>query len=68
MFNICTIIDWCGFNRKSLNLIKSEYMIIGNKIIQTEPCLLMVSQTITKHNVKYLGLQIYYRLTNHSHI
>ena len=63
------ILDWCNFNRMSLNPAKSEYMIISNKIIQTEPCILMGNQTITrKHNVRYLGLQIDDRLTYHSHI
>ena len=63
-----TILDWFNFNRKSVNPTKYEYMIFDNKIIQTEPCILMGHQIIPrKHNVRYLSLQIDDKLTYHSH-
>ena len=50
----------------SQNPAKSEYMIISNKIAQTEPCVLMGNQTITrKNNVRYLGFKIDDRVTHY---
>ena len=43
-----TFLDWCKFNRMSLNPAKTKYKIISNKIIQTEPCILMGNQAISR--------------------
>ena len=52
---IRTILDWCNFSRMSLNPAKSKCMIISNKILQTEPCISVGNQTITrKHILRYL--------------
>ena len=30
------IFDWCNFNKLSINPAKSEFMIISNRLIETE--------------------------------
>ena len=61
---LITILDWCRFNKLSINPSKSEFMIVTNRNIDFEPHLRIGNDEISlKHSVKYLGLHIDHRLT-----
>ena len=53
------ILDWCRFNKLSINPTKSEFMIITNRNIDITPKLYLGDDEISKkRSVKYLGLYI----------
>ena len=53
------VVDWCKFNKLSLNPAKSEYMLITTKPIANQPQLMIENEPIAlKKCVKYLGLNI----------
>ena len=56
---LSVILDWCRFNKLSINPSKSEFMVVTNRNIDFEPMLCIGNEQIAhKQCVKYLGLQI----------
>ena len=61
--------DWCKFNKLSLNPLKSEFMLVTHKRVDTMPEIFIGDDLVThKENVKYLGLCIDNKLKFQSHI
>ena len=57
---LIAILDWCRFNKLSLNPRKCNYMLVSNKIAETYPDIYL-GQTeveIRVSNFKNLGIQI----------
>ena len=53
------ILDWCNFNRLSLNATKSEFILFTNRIVQNDPPIQLGPDAINRKKiVKYLGLNI----------
>ena len=66
---LTTILDWCRFNKMSINPEKSEYIIITNRKLPFEPQILLGNDLISrKTHVKYLGLTIDERLKFSEHL
>ena len=56
---LSSILDWCRYNKLSINPSKSEYMIITNLPIPTEPSIYIGPDRISRSScVKYLGMHI----------
>ena len=56
---LSSILDWCRYNKLSINPGKSEYMIITNLPITTEPYVHLGPDRISRSScVKYLGMHI----------
>ena len=61
--------DWCNSNKLFLNRTKSEYMVITNRVINTQPDLFIGTDKLSKvENFKYLGVFIDASMKFHSHI
>ena len=53
------ILDWCNCNKLSLNPLKSEFMVVTNKRIETRPQLFIGANQIKEvKSFKYLGIYI----------
>ena len=56
---LSSILDWCRYNKLSINPSKSENMIVTNLDIPTEPNIYLGSDRISRRKyVKYLGMHI----------
>ena len=63
------ILDWCRFNKLSINPSKSEYIIVTNKTLEFEPRIVLGNDIICRRNsVKYLGLHIDDKLKFPDHV
>ena len=63
------ILDWCRYNKLSLNPSKSEFMLLTHRPISREPEIFLGTDPVRRQeSVKYLGLQIDERLTFRKHI
>ena len=51
--------NWCTFNKLSLNPLKSEFILVTHKQVDTMPEIFIADDIVThEENVKYLGLCI----------
>ena len=56
---LAEIVKWCNFNKISLNPVKSEYMIISNKIDLSHQSIRLQGADLTQASTfKYLGLHL----------
>ena len=63
------ILDWCRYNKLSLNPSKSEYLLISNRKPENIPQVYIGPDEVTRKNhVKYLGLEIDDKLKFQSHL
>lgn len=63
------ILDWCNFNKLSLNPQKSKFMIITPRIHDIDPEIRIGNSLIERVNdFKYLGVSISCNMRYHSHI
>ena len=63
------ILDWCRYNKLSLNPSKSEFVLLTHRTIGIEPEIFLGTEPIRRErSVKYLGLQIDERLTFRVHM
>ena len=52
-------LDWCNYNKLSINLTKSEYMLVTTKSIPFESQIYLGNDAVSrKKSMKYLGLNI----------
>ena len=63
------ILDWCRFNKMSINATKSEYILVTNKKIAFAPAIFLgTNQIVRKKSVKYLGIYIDDKLKFQDHL
>ena len=61
--------DFCKFNKLSLNTAKSNYMLITNRPVTSDPFLYIGNEALEKKSaVKYLGVNIDCRLQFGEHL
>ena len=66
---LAIINDWCNANKLFLNRKKSEFMLVTNKYLFTDPELFIGNDKLSYVNsFKYLGVKINNSLKFHSHI
>ena len=62
-------LNWCNYKKLFINPAKSEFMVISNRLIETEPVLYLCNdRIICKSSVKDLGLLIDCNLKSTSHV
>ena len=63
------ILDWCRFNKMSINATKSEYILVINKKMASAPAIFLeTNHIIRKKSVKYLGIYIDDKLKFQDHL
>ena len=61
--------DWCNVNKLFLNRKKSEFMLVTNKYLYTDPELFIGNDKLSYANsFEYLGVKINNSLIFHSYI
>ena len=66
---LATILDWCRFNKLSINPTISEVIIVPNKKLEFEPKIMLGEDVILRKNsVKYLGMLIDDKLKFSDHV
>ena len=63
------VVDWCKYNKMSLNPAKCEYVIFTNRTVINDPEILLGNELVKRASTfKYLGVHLDEKLNFNSHI